>query len=112
MGFYQVPSPPGYFSAYSFYLVCCVWSLLFAGQSDKVPPNCRVCSLWVGLDPWLVKVSWLGELVSVFWWMELDLISLESKEASNNEFWGVYVFGMALGNLSFSVHNCVPVLPD
>ena len=64
----------------------------------------------MGLDPWLVKVSWLGELVSVFWWMELDLISLESKEASNSEFWGVYVFGMALGSLSFSVQGCALVL--
>ena len=27
--------------------------------------------LWVGLDVWLVKVSWLGTLVSVFWWVEL-----------------------------------------
>ena len=27
---------------------------------------------WVGLDGWLVKVSWLGKFVSVFWWVELD----------------------------------------
>ena len=33
---------------------------------------CGVSSLWVGLDGWLVKVSWLGKLVSVFWWVELD----------------------------------------
>ena len=25
---------------------------------------CGVSSLWVGLDRWLVKVSWLGKLVS------------------------------------------------
>ena len=29
-------------------------------------------SLWVELDRWLVKVSWLGKLVLVFWWLELD----------------------------------------
>ena len=34
-----------------------------------VPLNCGVCSLWVGLDQWLVEVSWLGELVSVFRWV-------------------------------------------
>ena len=28
---------------------------------------CGVSSLWVGLYRWLVKVSWLGKLVSVFW---------------------------------------------
>ena len=34
-----------------------------------VPLNCGVCSLWVGLDQWLVEVSWLGELASVFRWV-------------------------------------------
>ena len=47
---------------------------------------CRVSSLWVGLDRWLVKVSWLGKLVSVFWWVELDFFSLECSEVSSNEF--------------------------
>ena len=27
---------------------------------------------------------------------------------SNNEFWGVYGFGMALNNLSFNAQGCVP----
>ena len=36
--------------------------------------------LWVVLYRWLVKVSWLGKLVSVFWWVELDLFSLECNE--------------------------------
>ena len=30
-----------------------------------VPLYCGGFSLWVGLDGWLVKVSWLGKLVSV-----------------------------------------------
>ena len=47
---------------------------------------CEVSSLWVGLYGWLVKVSWLGKLVSVFWWVELDFFSLECNEVSNNEF--------------------------
>ena len=29
----------------------------------------------VGLNEWLVKVSWLGKLASVFWWVVLDLFS-------------------------------------
>ena len=32
------------------------------------------------MDRWLVKVSWLGKLVLVFWWMELDFFSLECSE--------------------------------
>ena len=46
---------------------------------------CGVSSLWVGLYGWLVKVSWLGKLVSVFWWVELDFFSLECNEMSSNE---------------------------
>ena len=41
--------------------------------------------LWVWLDGWHVKVSWLGKLVSVFWWVELDFFSLEYNEVSSNE---------------------------
>ena len=52
-----------------------LWSSLF----------CGVSLLWVGLDRWLVKVSWLGKLVSVFWWVELDFFSLEYNEVSSNE---------------------------
>ena len=46
---------------------------------------CGVSSLWVGLYQWLVKVSWLGKLVSEFWCVELDFFSLECNEVSSNE---------------------------
>ena len=45
---------------------------------------CGVSLLWAGLYGWLVKVSWLGKLVSVFWWVELDFFSLEFNEVSSN----------------------------
>ena len=57
-----------------------------------------------------MKVSCLGELVSVFLWMELDLVSLEGNAVSSSEFWGVCGFGMALGSPHFNVHGCVSVL--
>ena len=56
----------------------------------------------VGLDRWLVKVSWFGKFVSVFWWVELDFFSLEYNEVSISEFGGVYGFGVALNSLSFN----------
>ena len=59
-----------------------------------------------------VKVSWLGELVSVFWWVEMDLFSLKCHEVSSSEFWGVYGFRMALSSLSFNVQGCVSALLD
>ena len=37
----------------------------------------------MGLDGWLVKVFWLGKLVLVFWWVELDFFSLECNEVSS-----------------------------
>ena len=49
-----------------------------------------------------------GGLASVFWWVELDLFSLECNKVSSSEFLGVYGFGMALGSLSFNAHGCVP----
>ena len=51
-----------------------------------VPLYCDGSSLWVGLDEWLVKVSRLGKLVLVFWWVELDLFFLECNEVSSSEF--------------------------
>ena len=51
----------------------CVWSLLSAGWKAVVPLNCGVYPLWLGLDQCFVKISWLRGLVTVFWWMELDL---------------------------------------
>ena len=39
-----------------------------------------------GVGQWFVKVSWLGKLASVYWWVELDLFSLECNEVSDSEF--------------------------
>ena len=51
-----------------------------------IPLYCGGFSLWVRLDDWLVKASWLGKLESVFWWIELDFFSLENDEVSSSEF--------------------------
>ena len=64
----------------------------------------------MGLDEWLVKVSWLGKFAMVFWSVEVDLFSLECNEVSISEFWGFYGFGVTLGSLCFNAHGCVPVL--
>ena len=66
--------------------------------------------LWVGLYGWLVKVSWLGKLVSVFWWVELDFFSLECNEVSSNELRDVNGFGVTLGSLYIGAKGYVPVL--
>ena len=39
----------------------------------------------VGLGEYLVKVSWLGKLALVFWWVELDFFSLECNKVSSRE---------------------------
>ena len=86
VGIYHFPLPAENFSAFSFCLGCCVWGGLSVCWKFVVPLYCGCSSLWVGLDEWLVRVSWLGKLVSVFWWVELDLFSLERNEVSSNEF--------------------------
>jgi len=48
--------------------------------------------------------------VSVFWWVKLDLFSLEYNEVSRSEFWGVHGFGVIFGCLYVNVQCYVPVL--
>ena len=86
VGFYHIPLPAEYFSTFSSWLGCCVWGALFVFWKFVAPLYCGGPSLWVGLDEWLVKVSWLGELALVFSWLELDLFSLECNEVSSSEF--------------------------
>ena len=86
VGIYPVLLPAEHFSAFSSCLGCCVWVGLSVGWKFVVPFYCGGCSLWVGLDEWLVKVSWLGKLVSIFWWVELHFFSLECNEVSSSAF--------------------------
>ena len=76
-----------------------------------VPFYCAGFTQWVGLDDWLVKVSWLGKLALVFWCMELDFFSLECNGVPSNEFlrW-VYVLCVTLGRLYVYIQGYVPVL--
>ena len=48
--------------------------------------------------------------MSVFWWVELDFISLECNEVSSNELWDVSGFVVTLGSLYIEAQGCVPVL--
>ena len=77
-----------------------LWSILYCGSS----------SLWVGLDEWLVKVSWLGKLTLVFWWVELGLFSLQCNAVSGSEFWGICGFHVTLGSLYINAQGYVPAL--
>ena len=86
VGIYPVRLPAGCFSAFSSCLYCCVWSDLSVFWQFVVPLYCGGSLLWVGLDGWLVKVFWLGKLVLVFLWVELDFFFLECNEVSSNKF--------------------------
>ena len=46
----------------------------------------------------------------MFWWLELDLFSLECNEVSCMKFWGICGFGVTLGSLYFNAQGCVPAL--
>lgn len=63
-----------------------------------------------GVGPVLFKGFLAGGFVPVFWWMELDLLSLEACAMSINMFLGVFGFNMVLGILSGNVQGSVPVL--
>ena len=64
----------------------------------------------MGLNERLVKVFWLGNLASVFWWVELDLFSLGCNEVSSSEYSDVYGFGVTFGSLYFCAQGYVPAL--
>ena len=91
-----------------FRLLCLGWPSIC--WKFVVPLYCGGSSLWVRLDEWLVKGSWLGKLASVFWWVELELISLECNDMSSSELWGVCGFGVSFGHLYFNAKGYVPVL--
>ena len=110
VGIYPVPLPAEYFFAFSSCLYCCVWGGLSIFWQFVVPLYCGGSLLWVGLDGWLVKVSWLGKLVSVFWWVELDFFSLECYEVSSSEFLDISGFGVTLGSLYTEAQGYVSVL--
>ena len=110
MDIYHVPLPAEYFSAFSSCLDCCVWGGPSVFWQFVVPLYCGDFSLWVGLDGWLVKISWLGKLVLVLWCVELDFFCLECNEESSSEFWDVYGFGVTLGSLYIEVQGYVPAL--
>ena len=73
------------------------WCSLRTSHPRLLPQSPKVCSVvpfycggfsqWVGLDDWLVKVSWLGKLASMFWCAELDFFSMECNGVSSSEFW-------------------------
>ena len=86
VGIYPVPLPAGYPSVSSSRLYIAEFGVAFLYSGSLCSSlYCGVSSLWVGLFGWFVKVSWLGKLVSEFWWLELDFFSLECNEVSSNE---------------------------
>ena len=48
--------------------------------------------------------------MSVFWWMELDLVSLKGSAVSSSVFCGVYELGMFGGSLSATGQVCALTL--
>ena len=84
VGIYPVPLPAGI--PLSIHLVSiAVFGMAFLYSGSLWSSfYCGISSLWVGLYRLLVKVSWLGKLVSVFWWVEVDFFSLECNEMSSN----------------------------
>ena len=75
---------------------CSLWSSLY----------CALSSLWVGLDGWLVKVSWLGKLVSVFWWVSW-ISSLCSAMKHPVMSYEMSVGGVTLGSLYIEAQGYV-----
>ena len=85
MGIYPVPLPAGIPLSLSLVYIAVFGVVFVYSGSLLISLYCGISSLWVGLYGWLVKFSWLGKLVSVFWWVELGFFSLECNEVFSNE---------------------------
>ena len=59
--FYHVFSSAACFLVFSFCLIYYIWSLLSLAWKVIILLICGVCSQWMGLDQYLLKVSWWGE---------------------------------------------------
>ena len=85
MGICPVPLPAGISLPFHLVYIAVFWAaFLYSGSLwllfiVELPP----CGWGVDL---FVKVSWLGKLALVFWWLELDFFSLECNEVSSSEF--------------------------
>ena len=73
-----------------YFLTCCIFFRLFILLSLLWSLPCG-CSR---MDQCLVKASWL-KVMCLFWWVELDLVSLKGSAMFSGGFWGVCGFGMA-----------------
>ena len=66
------------------------------------------------MDQSRIKVFWLGALVPVFWWMELDFVSLKDSSMPSRFFFFFFFgggrFSISLSSLSANVQSCVLVL--
>ena len=75
-----------------------------------VPPNCGVCSLWVGWTNGLSRFPCRGSLClcSVVWNLISSLWS--AIKGLLVSFDGICGFSVSSGSLPFNVQHCVPVL--
>ena len=109
LGIYPVSLPAGYpLSLHLVYIAVFGVAFLYSGSLWS-SFYCGVSWLLVGLDRWVVQISWLGKLLSVFWWVELDLFSLECNEVSGNELGDVNGLRVTLGSLYIEAQGYVPV---
>ena len=52
-----------------------------------------------------MKFPGWGGFVPVFWWMDIDLVSLKASAMFSSVFWSPYGFGMALRILFANMHG-------
>ena len=95
MGFYHIPSSAGCLCLFIVFNLLCL-GFLSTAWKVVVPLNCTVCLPWVRVDQFLVKFPAWGGFVPVFWWMDVDLVSLKGSAMFSTVFWSAYGFGMAL----------------
>ena len=101
VGFYCVPSSAACFSVFSFCLIYYGWDLFSKDCKVVAPLTYRICPQGWGWPTVLWWFPGLEVVVSAFWWVELDVVSIKGSVVSTGVLWAICELWMTLGSVVF-----------
>ena len=99
--FSQAPSSAACFSVFSFCLIYYGWDLFSKDCKVVAPLTYRICPQGWGWPTVLWWFPGLEVVVSAFWWVELDVVSIKGSVVSTGVLWAICELWMTLGSVVF-----------
>ena len=101
LGFYSFPLSAACFSVFSFCLIYYGWDLFSKDCKVVAPLTYRICPQGWGWPTVLWWFPGLEVVVSAFWWVELDVVSIKGSVVSTGVLWAICELWMTLGSVVF-----------